>query len=730
MDNTTTPLITAHSSEPGSENSKLISLPPLSTELDMVELPAKFMKLIKRLKNISNAYPQFTLGESLYDLVTLPVLTVKGLPNIGAIYIQTFQEIKKLANLSENIEEQGNRTDINSIDLTNFRLSLSGQEAHIIKALEKFSRQNGIEDMESRIEDILSFKREKLKAKVGFGEKIVDSLMELRRQVVHELILINKGEINYQNFESKIIFPKNIKVLPFKRLEQVLLEDIDNFLDGLPDDLADIMQKRWGYVDENVTLEELGRELDLTRERIRQKEAQSNRRLLKYLRLPSNLIFSLIEPELDFRFTQKLPTLFSCFSSVQLFFNFLDIICVQDDLFSYVYPEVDKTVLNEYFAENGAPAIRDEITEYISALNLPNICSSKNAIDNLIAQGVFEIRDELIWPRNLSRSEAVACVLVKHAKGLPWLDIAKIVNSNSLSKTKVYEDRLDHNAFNYPEYIYLAGKGVYKHTNYINSENINLNELFTELLEFSSSAGRTVFHLNECYSSSEKLKSYGYYETRHYVKHFGEDYGFYFNGRSQSDSIGLKKGFRNITQRDVIIEALRNSDKPLTKPEIAILIKSKSLAHASFYLDKMIDDGAVVQLDRMLYTTPEQAYRDIEIKEYLDAINQVLVKHRKPVEASIFELELNMHFAKSYSKYFYSSIARLNFANKGWFRKMSLYSIMPIPFNSLKDAIQTHCSLDSSLNENILTIREYIAIGDKTASIAIANWKNVQNTLF
>lgn len=706
------------------EQTEFYSLPPLSTKLDMLELPGKFMKLIKRLKNISNSYPNFKLGERLYDVVTLPVVTIESLPNVGALYVQTFRDLKRLANLPDNIYERENSLDLSSIDTTNLRLSLSGLEDNIFKSLEKYARKHGNEDMEFRIEDILSFRREELGSQSGFGKTIVDPLIELRRRVEEDLQKIAQGEIDYQNFESRIIVPRNLKELPFNRLEQVLLEDIDNFLNDLHDDLADIMQKRWGYVDDKETLEELGKKLNLTRERVRQKEAKYNRIFLKTLRLHPSLIFSLIKPALDLHFTKKLPNLFSCFSSEKSFYEFLDIICDQTDLYSYVYPEIDKAILNEYFAEYGAPALREEISDYLSALNLTNILCVKNVIDYLIAQEILRIQDELIWPKNLSRSEAAACVLVKHPKGLPWLDIAKLVNSKSLSKTPIYEDRLDNEAFKYPEFIFLAGKGVYKHTSFIDSERIDLNDIFTEITKFSNITSRNVFHLNECYLSSEKLQRIGYYEVRQFVKRFGEDFGFFFDGRSQSDSIGLEKGFRNITQRDVIVEAMRNCDKPLTKPEVANLIKSKSLAHASFYLDKMIEDGEVVQVDRMLYTTPDQAYRNIDIEEYLESITRILLNHGKPVEPSIFELELNILFDKSYSKFFYSSIARLNAKSQGWFRKQSLYSVTPIPFDSLRDAVQTHCNLDRTLLENIQTLREFIAIGEKAATVAITNWKN------
>ncbi|STM07768.1 Uncharacterised protein [Escherichia coli] len=57
----------------------------------------------------------------------------------------------------------------------------------------------------------------------------------------------------------------------------------------------------------------------------------------------------------------KMQTLFSCFSSERDFFEFLDMVSGQTELIAHVYPEIDKAILNTYFAENGAPIHLDDI---------------------------------------------------------------------------------------------------------------------------------------------------------------------------------------------------------------------------------------------------------------------------------------------------------------------------------------------------------------------------------
>ena len=367
----------------------------------------------------------------------------------------------------------------------------------------------------------------------------------------------------------------------------------------------------------------------------------------------------------------------------------------------------------------------NDINEYLSV----NFYSDKNAIfvHNVIGslenQNVILINDDYVVPQQLGKAEASACVLFQHPKGLPWLDVAKLVNSAGYSRTAIYEERLDSEAFNSPDYIFLAGKGVYKHTHFIDIDSISLDDLFLELMVYEEKIGRSAFHLLACYQYSISLQRYDYFEIRHLIKNLGEDYGYYFTGRSQVDTVSSKKKFKRITQKDVIIEAMKVSKKPLTKVEIARLLKSKSVNHASYYLDSMVGNGDVVQVDNMLYTIPNKAYECIDIDQYVEAIEKILYKYNKAVEPSIFKLELNALFGKSFSKYFYASIARLYAKERGWFRVYNLYSIKEISFRSLQDVLDKVCDSNYSFRKNLDLIQEFIAIAQESFEIAYANWK-------
>ena len=57
-----------------------------------------------------------------------------------------------------------------------------------------------------------------------------------------------------------------------------------------------------------------------------------------------------------------------------------------------------------------------------------------NALQYLEEKNRIVIDGDKIYPRQIGKKKAAACVLRDHSKGLPWADIARIVNSRNISK--------------------------------------------------------------------------------------------------------------------------------------------------------------------------------------------------------------------------------------------------------------------------------------------------------
>ena len=698
-------------------------VPDLDTELVRIKFPDKYSKLINRLRKISRSDSDFSLGETLGDLVSLSTYKVSCLPGVGKTYVDNFEIIKTWVERKHKKVEESDTSpiDINEININELRLCALGIDENYIKPLEKFSRHAYDGKWVDDVGIILGFSWSNLKSLPTFGTKAVENLVEFRGDVENEIELAKKGEISFSKLESNLLVPRYSVDLSIEQVDLILLDDIEEYFEKISDEEANLAQQRWGFVLEKLTLEEIANKSNLTRERVRQKEVAINKNLLNNLKLSSDSIWSVVNDNLDRNIENKLKDFFSCFYSKKDFYEFLGLICEKNDLYEYVYPIVDKNTFNDFFAENGAPAHIGTLMEY---MDLNNLTNSKNSIFNLEQKGVLIIEGDYVWPLQLSKSDAAACVLVRHKDGLPWSDVAKLVNKNNYSRTNINEDRLDTEAFKLTEYVFLSGNGVYKNICHIDIESSLIQDIALEVMIYSESEEGKSFHLNQCYTNSDFLKKHDYFLVRYVVSKFGEDFGLYFSGKSRSDTVGIQKEIKNITQKDVILSAMCKSSRPLTKFDVANLLKSKSSNHASFYLDKMIDTGQVVQVDRMLYTTPENAYKSISLKDYVEAIESVLHKYKKPIEPSIIKEDLNSLFSESYSKYFYASIARLYAKEKGWFRKQILYSAFEIPYENLNDSINCVCSLDFTSEENIKNLQEIIAIPYGVAMIALKNWRN------
>lgn len=698
-----------------------IDLPSPETSLNDVFFNNKFDKLILKIKNSNHSQNHFVITENkLSDIINMTRNGLSGLPGIGKKYIDLWAELKTLYEENYSTHElkpQVEDSSVYDVDFEGMAINFSALSTIEKKNLEKLYRLKGAED----ILEVINFKPLEYERTEGVGKKFIDTILGLKERLQIEIEKIAKGIIDYKNMESELILSTKFRSIALEQVGAILLEDIDNFLDGIDEDEQEIFQYRWGFIESELTLEDIGVKHSVTRERIRQKETNINNKLIRHMRLTQENIWLNLQNNINLMLPKVMEDLSSCFDKDKNFYRFLGYICGNKNISNIVRPEIKADMLNLFFAEHGEPCSIYQAKEYIKANSSVN--DINNVLDYLLELRQIEVKDEYVYPKYLKKNEAAACVLSKHPHGLPWLDIAKIVNSRAISRTELSQSRPDPSALFDSDFVYLAGKGVYKHTKYMNLTEIDIDSIFKSILVFFDETNRDVIHLNEVFRNSILSHDIDYYAIRYIVKMYGEDYGFYFSGKSQADSVGLKKGFKNLTQKDVILQAMNNNQKPMTKAEIAALLKSNSIAHAGYYLEQMIGDEQIVQVDRMLYTTPEIAFKEINLPLYIDKINEILLNEARPVEPSIFQHKLNNDFKETYSKYFYSSIAKNNYQKNNWHRKQNLYSLHYIKYNNLTDAINQHCNSNFDTNTNFKRLYEFIAITKESAQLSITNWQ-------
>lgn len=706
-------------------------LPSPNQLISDVHFNNQYDKLILRISNsFHNA--GVPLGEHLKDILVLTENDLNKMHGIGVRYITMHQELRTLYQTKKLFNSESEKVilehNVDNLNAESFRLNnlcLTNAEE---KILEKLTRSFG----EIQLKELIQLKRSDFLTLPGFGQTFIDTLVGVQQRILNELIKVANNKVNPSQFQSDILLPAEPPLIAIEELDKYLLEDIDDFLSKRSEQEQKIFQCRLGFVEPHLTLEELGTHMQITRERVRQIERDILQFFIRKLRISQEVIWTILQSNIDHSLPKRMPYLSSCFDNNIHFFEFIDLLCGGKNILQKINPNIKNDFLDDFFAHHGVPCefneLEDQINDTIEMQQLE--CSSLNIIDFLLSCNKIRIAsDSKIYPMALSKNQAAAAVLVHHPSGLPWRDISKLVNNSGISSTNLQTDRLDRGAFYDSELTYVSGVGIYRHSMFINIQSLDFDAIFSEVLKYGTDIGTSAFHLQALYQYSKYLQAIDYHIIRYIIKMYGEDYGVWFNGRSQTDSVSLEPNVKRITQTDVILQAMRDKKNPITRSDIAQLIKSKSLYHASVYLDNLMNANKVVQVEKSYYTIPEIAWNNLPIAEIVYEIDMLLYSENRPVEVSVIQYYLNAHFNYNFSRYFYSSIARYYSKEKSWYRSRTFYCINPIEFNGIFDAFNYYCNPKSDIDKNIQNLCENVAVTSEIANLYFRQWsKNTKVT--
>ena len=167
----------------------------------------------------------------------------------------------------------------------------------------------------------------------------------------------------------------------------------------------------------------------------------------------------------------------------------------------------------------------------------------------------IEVTEQGIYPKNLGKIEAGAHALTFHPTGLPWRDIARIVNKKGYSSTLFDETRMIQGYLGDSEYVYLCGKGTYRNLIFLDLEQFDIPAIMRHLIDYLKQKQITASHLHDYYYQTKGQRTgIEYFTLRHLVREYGEEYGIYFEGKSNVDGVSLDPNSVHITQADVIIK--------------------------------------------------------------------------------------------------------------------------------------------------------------------------------
>ena len=697
------------------------------TPIDQLALSPKYQKLIKR---VSAAMGHV---ETVQDLIDIDVDSFSELPYVGKSYIDLLVYLQNA--LSPKNSTQSNNNVIKEIELPPQEMLsklyinygfLSEKEIKQLKKLEKF--YEGQIDIRN-VNTLLNLDKVDLAKQAGFGALFLTALNDLQEKIKNELVALPENIAEHTIKQRGLFISSEIAFIEFNEIDNILIEDVEGYLWTLDEIRMNVALSRWGFNQQHETLEEVGIRYSLTRERIRQYEKSINTNLILNFRIQPKVLWANIREKMTDDLSVLLPNIAKCFATDKLFYEFIEICCQVEigSIREIMMSKISSTILNPIFCANPSPIAKEIVINDLMSNYGYSKAAAIHGIKQLGKLDKIEISEQGVSPKKLSRAEAVAHALTFHPAGLPWKDIARVVNKKGYSSTQMDETRSTH-GFNDSEYIYLCAKGTFRNLIFLDLEQFDIPEIMRHLLDYLKQHEMKALHLHDYYYQSNGERSeIEYFTLRHLVREYGEEYGLFFNGKSGTDSVSLEQDLRQVTQADVIVKVLNESKMALTKQEIAERLKSKSIGHASFYLENLISEGRVVRIDSVVYSTPEKAFVDLDVEGVMGIIKQIMNSSTIIVEADIFREYVNMELNLSYSKYFYAALVRTKMNEFGlpWQRHGNLFSKDEIPYKSLIDMCKRLCRLELSNEQNMRIIQNTAWLTDAVATSNINNWRAV-----
>ncbi|MEY8214395.1 MAG: sigma factor-like helix-turn-helix DNA-binding protein, partial [Colwellia sp.] len=637
------------------------------------------------------------------DVLSLTESDLKGFEEFDSTDTLSFYRLKdSLKNIDSGVivdqpELKDNSTKLNTINVTNeFRV--------LVKTL---LREFG-DDI--TINQVMKIGVPSLEDINGFGKGKLNKFFEFIEQLKQGSFSINFQEDDQQQIED---FD-----LPLCELEDHLVNDLQGYFHQEKTRENDILSRRLGLNCENETLEEIGKSYGVTRERIRQIESRAKKNFISKLSISPKVVWAVTKTNLSELRSPLFPNLIKYFNTHKNFYSFLEVCCglKENEIKKITSPALNKTIFEEFWVWNKSPASIEDLSWYLHENMNVELAAAENQIVIWIDEGVLGRIEEDVKPLSLSKVPGITNALLDFPNGDAWQNIQNHANEKRVATSDFFTDRpepsLGYGADK--EFLYQSGRGTYRHISYLNisegdKERI-LNVVLSKLNEYKH-AGRESVNLSVDIYQRLGLSD-DYFIVRHVIRAFGESVGIYFNGKSGADTVSLVSNFSLASQKTVLIDLFKESLKPLSKKDIASKIRSQSLGHASFYLDKLQTEGRIVRIDETNYAHVDNAFLHVDIDAAISLAISFIDNEEKIIEGEKIQSFLNRHLDKDFNKYFYISLLKTHVADYGrqYYFIQNLISKSVIEYSGLSDICREAKQNTSNNAEAYVYISEKICI--------------------
>lgn len=505
-------------------------------------------------------------------------------------------------------------------------------------------------------------------------------------------------------------------------IESHIIHDLEQYVSGLARSRKIIFCARYGFRQSVRTLQEVGNEVGLTRERIRQIQAKIQKNLRHMGMVDKNDLFRYLQnyrgssvhklyPRLDALFVDN-PLVGKGIKSIKND-NLIEFLEDYTGVARGTYQVAEKLLsdisiekAHDLFLEIPSPLDIESFKQELQSIyGLPE-SSLDHAIRHLEAIRKCRITEDGIVPENLPRVRGVTHVLLNFPDGCHWKTVNGILAQRKITKPFISRGGLPRvtadATFASNDGIYLYGRGIYRHRKFLDLGAFNIDDILETTARIIKNSDRQVMGLKEMFAdiTSQLNIRISFWDLRHVLKEYGSRRGIYFQGISGTHTLALREIQQRVTNAQIILNVFKEQNKALSFDDVQTRLKScVTPSIISLQLSDLLESNALIRIAPGTYCLPEVAFGNADATAIKNRISDYLSDY-ETIEHDFLREQVNAELNLKQSKYFYNAFVKYYAAENGWHHSIDLASARTLQFRRAIDVLRAYLKSEETFMED------------------------------